>query len=123
MIATNVKYLRNFSGLNQTAFGQLFKATRGMIDTYERGVAKPSVDFIRALAEHYNISVDVLMKKDLRLNPGLMYANASGIEVTANNADDLLRAKDEMIKELRQQIKYLQKQNDDLMKALAGKSS
>jgi len=108
MIGSNVKYLRNYAGLNQTEFGKLFNCTRGMIDTYERSVAKPSLEFLNKLAKRFNLPLEVITQKDLQMNPGLLYAGASVEEQKQSINSSLLAAKDEQIKMLKEQNKFLQ---------------
>lgn len=114
MISENIKFLRQYSGLSQAEFGKKFKLTRGMVDSYERNVAAPSAATVKEIADHYNLSLDTIHDKDIKANPGLMFAN-NGINDLLNvKESDLLKAKDELIKELRQHIKYLQAQNETL---------
>lgn len=119
MIATNIKYLRKFSGLNQTSFGKIFNCTRGMIDSYERGKAKPSTDFIMKLSVHYNLAIQILISKDLSINPGLIFSGLPVNKLKELATDDLLKSKDDLIKELRAQIKYLENQNEILIASIS----
>ncbi len=118
MIGKNVKFLRNYSGLNQTEFGKLFGITRGMIDTYEREKAKPSFELLNRVAKHFNLSLEAITQKDLTMNPGLLYSGASVEEQKSVVNGDLLAAKDEQIKLLKEQNKFLQEQVKDLTRQL-----
>lgn len=124
-LASNIKFLRNYTHLSQTEFGKIFNKTRSNIDSYERGNARPDEETQQLIAAHFNISVEVLFQKDLKLNPGLMFAGASVPGMKAIVSDDTIKAKDETIKELKDQIKmlkdqvaFLQQQNDRLLKKL-----
>lgn len=110
MLGSNIKQIRNYSGLSQSEFANKFNLTRGQIDSYERNIAKPSIATIKAIAEHYGLSIEVISTKDLKLNPGLLYPRAPIQQVSQTKYDDLLKAKDELIKEQREIIKFLQKQ-------------
>jgi transcriptional regulator with XRE-family HTH domain len=106
MIATNLKQLRAHAGLNQTEFGKLFDASRGMIDTYESGRSEPSYEFIKKVAEHFKISLDIITYKDLAVNPG--YIKPGAVIQNESNHLETIRAKDEMISMLKRQVKDLQ---------------
>lgn len=123
MLGKNIKYLRNYENLSQTAFGKLFKykgepVTRGMIDSYEREVCKPDNVVLEQIAERYKLNIETLRTKDLSLNPGLVHSGAFTLD---NHTADLLKAKDELIKQLKGQVKYLEEQNQVLLKQLSKK--
>lgn len=109
VLASNIKFLRNSSKLNQTEFGKLFNLTRGQVDSYERGKAKPSIPCVNAIAKHYSITIELLNSKDLKLNPGLIYNEANASQYGEVSFKELLKAKDDLIKEQRETIKFLQK--------------
>ena len=110
-IHANIKFLRNYTKLSQAQFGDLFGKSRSNIDSYERGTP-PSEDLLGKISKHFNISVDTLLYKDLQSNPGLMLGG------NGNNIDDILKTKDELIKELKKQIQFLQTQNETLLKKI-----
>lgn len=105
MIDRNLKYLRSAEDLTQADFGSLFDASRGMIDTYEKGRAQPSHELICKVAKHFNISLDDMTYTDLSLNPGLV---TPGGPIQQDNKDEMLKAKDEMIAMLKDQVRDLQ---------------
>lgn len=114
----NIKFLRNYTRTTQQQFGNLFQKSRSNIDSYERGNARPTEEFITALSNHFNISLDVLINRDLQTNPGLMFSGSSVQDQKNSSVEDLIKAKDETIKDLRQQVKYLQEQYNQLVKKL-----
>lgn len=123
---SNLKYLRNFSDLTQAEFGKLFKKyncekSRSNIDSYERGNARPDEAFQAGVSKHYNIPLEVLIHKDLKLNPGLMFTAASVTDQKNLASEDVIRAKDDLIRELKAQNKKLQEQNESLIKQLLKK--
>jgi transcriptional regulator with XRE-family HTH domain len=123
MVGKNIKYLRNYDNLSQTAFGKLFKykgepVTRGMIDSYEREVCKPDTIVLEQIAERYKLSIETIRSKDISLNPGLVHAGAFTLD---SHTVDLLKAKDELIKQLKAQVKYLEEQNQVLLRQLSKK--
>jgi transcriptional regulator with XRE-family HTH domain len=115
---SNIKFLRNYTRTTQEQFGKLFGKTRSNIDSYERGNAKPDEAFQKAVADHFNISLEVLLYKDLVKNPGLMFSGSSVNDQHTGKFEDLIKAKDETIKELKAQVKYLQEQYNQLLKKL-----
>nr|WP_255724086.1 helix-turn-helix transcriptional regulator [Terrimonas ginsenosidimutans] len=106
----NIKFLRQYSQLTQAAFGELFGKSRTNIDGWERGKAKPDEAFQLALAKHFNISMETLLQKNLNANPGLLKGD--------QKENDTIKAKDELIKILREQVKKLEAQNDALLSKL-----
>lgn len=80
-LGSNIKFLRNYSGLNQTDFAKLFNLTRGKVDSYERNVAKPSITTINAIAVHYGLAIELLHSKNLNANPGLLNSGMSVPEI------------------------------------------
>lgn len=122
-LPNNIRFLRKTSRLSQEKFGALFGATRGMIDSYERTVAPPSHEFIKKLSNYYNISITNLTEKDLQANPGLL--NTGKNDNSGGGESDIIKAKDELIKELRQQLKFSQQQierQNEIIETLTKKS-
>lgn len=104
MLDKNIKHLRSLAGLSQAAFGEPFGASRSMIDSYERNNAKPSSEMLQAIASHYHITIEALLTRDLSKKS--VYANSLSI---GNAVDtDIVQVKDEVIAELRRQVKSLQ---------------
>jgi transcriptional regulator with XRE-family HTH domain len=104
MLDTNIKHLRNIDALSQSSFGERFGASRSMIDSYERGNAKPSNEMLQAIASYYHITIDALLTKDLSNKN--VFRNA--MRLTSTTDTDLLQAKEEIIVELRRQIRNQQ---------------
>ncbi|HJU45686.1 MAG TPA: helix-turn-helix transcriptional regulator [Chitinophagaceae bacterium] len=104
MLDKNIKHLRQLDDLSQSSFGERFGASRSMIDSYERGNAKPSSDTLKTIAAYYGITIDALLTKDL--SNKTVFRNAMCLTSTTDS--DLLQAKDEVIAELRRQVKSQQ---------------
>lgn len=122
---SNLKFLRDYTRTTQAEFGKLFGKTRSNIDSYERGNARPDEGVLLAISKHFNLPLEVLISKDLKMNPGLMFAGNSANQLKAVASDDAIKAKDETIRELKLQIKdlqtqiqFLQNQNNSLLKKL-----
>lgn len=118
MTGSNIKHLRNHINESQTVFGKRFNLTRGMVDSYEREVAKPDNETLEAIATHFRLTPEIMRSKDLKLNPGLLH---TGAFTQDGYASDLLKAKDDLIIQLKERIKFLEEQNQTLLKQLSKK--
>jgi transcriptional regulator with XRE-family HTH domain len=121
-LSTNIKFLRKADGnLSQTEWGKKFNLTRGMVDSYEREVAKPDNITLQSIASHYKLSIEILVNKSLPENPGLLYAGEilNSNQQGTGQQKDILKAKDELIASLQNTIKFQQKQIEQLTAALA----
>lgn len=67
-IGKNLRKIRHLKGLNQSQFADLFGLTRASIGAYEEGRAEPKISTIIEIANHFSISVDLLLKKELKVN-------------------------------------------------------
>lgn len=104
MLDKNIKHLRKIEGLSQVAYGRIFGASRSMIDSYERGNAQPGSEMLQAIAAHHGVTMEALLNRDLSKKS--VYMNA--VRITSTTDTDLIQAKDEMIAELRRQLKNQQ---------------
>lgn len=64
-ISLNIKVLREKNNLSQAAFGRLFDIKTQAISHYERGENLPKIDTLIKISEHYNLSLDELVTKNL----------------------------------------------------------
>lgn len=64
--AQNLKFLREKIGESLVGVARRFKVSYMTISRYENGECQPSLEMLINLADFYNISVDDLLKKDLR---------------------------------------------------------
>ena len=67
-IGKNIRKIRHLKGLNQSQFADIFGLTRASIGAYEEGRAEPKISTIIEIANHFSISVDLLLKKELKVN-------------------------------------------------------
>jgi transcriptional regulator with XRE-family HTH domain len=105
----NVKLIRLVCGETQPVFGSRFNATKAMIVSYERGVARPNDLFINRLAQFAGVSVKKLMEvrlteKDLKLDIGDMVYPAKEDKDKSSSNDYV---KDELIRSLKSQVELL----------------
>lgn len=71
----NIKKIRVLKNLSQQDFGDLFEISRGSIGSYEEGRAEPKIETVIKIANHYNISLEKLLTKELTVNDVSHFAN------------------------------------------------
>jgi transcriptional regulator with XRE-family HTH domain len=67
-IGKNIKKIRTVKKLSQAAFAELFNLARPSVGAYEEGRAEPKIDTILAMAGHFGLSTDALLRKELTVN-------------------------------------------------------
>ncbi len=67
-IGKNIKKIRSVKKINQADFADLFNLARASVGSYEEGRAEPKIDTVIAIANHFGISIDLLLKKELTVN-------------------------------------------------------
>lgn len=131
-ISLNIKYLYEKNKLTQNELGELFGLKNGVIGTYVRGKTNPQIETIQKICDHFKISLDDFINKDLRtlqqVEPGHYYNDpvigalsneAAGSMHTAPYLDiisDLrsqLADKNKIIKMLEDEVKRLRGEQDD----------
>lgn len=68
LIGKNIRKIRSVKGLSQAAFAEMFELTRASVGAYEEGRAEPKLDTIITIANHFGISLDLIVKKELTVN-------------------------------------------------------
>lgn len=68
VLKNNLKKLRKLKGLNQTEFAELFGLTRANIGSYEEGRAQPKTEILVQIAEHFGLSIEAFVNKELSVN-------------------------------------------------------
>lgn len=64
----NIKFLRERHGkMTQGNLAKIIGKSRSAISSYEDGRAEPDVNTLAAVATHFNVTIDQLVKTDLRL--------------------------------------------------------
>lgn len=125
-ISLNIKYLRSKENMDQQMLGEVIGVTRDVISSYEREKAVPKLEAIQAICQHFKITLDDFINKDLstlqKIEPGhyyndpligLLTQEQSGSMQSApyvNMINDLRAAnadKDKIIKMLEMEIKRL----------------
>ena len=67
-ISTNIKHLRALRGLTQEQLSKVSNKGYTAIGNWEKGIREPSAVDLANLANYFNVSIDDLIKKDLRFN-------------------------------------------------------
>lgn len=65
-IASNLRYLRQISGLKQRQLLDVFHIKRSTWSNYERGLTTPSIADLVAFCKYFKITLDQLILHDLR---------------------------------------------------------
>ncbi len=69
-IAENIKYLRKQKKLTQDELALKIGVKRSLIGSYEEGRAIPKLSLIQAMAYYFNVALNDLLDKDLRVHEG-----------------------------------------------------
>lgn len=67
-IGKNIKKIRAVRKLSQAAFADSFNLARPSVGAYEEGRSEPKIDTIIAIANHFSLSTDALLRKELTVN-------------------------------------------------------
>lgn len=131
-ISLNIRYLCKENKLTQKEFGEIFGLKQNVISSYIKESATPKVETIQMICDHFKISLDDFINKDLRtlqqVEPGHYYNDpvigalsneAAGSMHTAPYLDiisDLrsqLADKNKIIKMLEDEVKRLRGEQDN----------
>ncbi|HEV7381375.1 MAG TPA: helix-turn-helix transcriptional regulator [Dyadobacter sp.] len=66
IVSSNIKYLRKLSGLTQEQFANKIDIKRSLLGAYEEARANPNLTNLENMASAFGISVDILIKSDLK---------------------------------------------------------
>ena len=66
IVSDNMKYLRKLHGMTQDQFARRMGIKRASVGAYEEQRANPNIDVLKTMSKLFNVSVDDLLKKDLR---------------------------------------------------------
>lgn len=67
-IGKNIKKIRSIKKISQANFAEIFDLNRGSVGAYEEGRAEPKLDTIIQIANHFSLSIDLLLNKELQVN-------------------------------------------------------
>jgi transcriptional regulator with XRE-family HTH domain len=66
IVSNNIKYLRRLNGLTQEQFARKIGIKRSLLGAYEEARANPNLTNLKNMAATFGVSVDSLLKNDLR---------------------------------------------------------
>jgi transcriptional regulator with XRE-family HTH domain len=66
IVSNNIKYLRRLNGLTQEQFARKIAIKRSLLGAYEEARANPNLTNLKNMATAFGITVDNLLKNDLR---------------------------------------------------------
>ncbi|WP_025761519.1 helix-turn-helix domain-containing protein [Dyadobacter tibetensis] len=66
IVSNNIKYLRRLNGLTQEQFAKKIAIKRSLLGAYEEARANPNITNLKNMAAAFGVSVDNLLKNDLR---------------------------------------------------------
>ncbi|PWJ59037.1 DNA-binding XRE family transcriptional regulator [Dyadobacter jejuensis] len=66
IVSNNIKYLRRLNGLTQEQFARKIGIKRSLLGAYEEARANPNITNLKNMAASFGVSVDNLLKNDLR---------------------------------------------------------
>lgn len=66
IVSNNIKYLRRLNGLTQEQFARKIGIKRSLLGAYEEARANPNLTNLKNMANAFGVSVDNLLKNDLR---------------------------------------------------------
>jgi len=75
LFADNIKLLRKRKHLSQDAVAKQLDLTRSSLSGYENSTAQAPYDVLIKLSNFYNISIDIILKKDLSIIPDKSLSN------------------------------------------------
>lgn len=66
MLSQNLKYLRKKNNVSQQILGDRIGVGRSTVGDYERGRYEPDISTMISIVDYFNISIDVLLRKNLK---------------------------------------------------------
>ncbi|SDX35206.1 XRE family transcriptional regulator [Hymenobacter psychrophilus] len=67
-VGKNIRKIRTVKKLSQAAFAELFGLARPSVGAYEEGRSEPKMETLLQIAQHFGLSVDLLLTKELTIN-------------------------------------------------------
>ena len=67
-IGKNIRKIRSVKKLSQADFAELFNLSRTSVGAYEEGRAEPKINNLIEIANHFGLTVDDLLTKELTVN-------------------------------------------------------
>ena len=77
-IGNAIQNIRKNGGLTQEAFGSIFHVTRQAVSNWETGKTYPDLQVLVDISQHFDISLDTLLKEDAKLIMAIDRERAAG---------------------------------------------
>ncbi len=88
VIGKNIKKIRSAQKISQNEFSDLFSVSRASVGSYEEGRAEPRIDTVISIANHFSLSIDTLLTKELTFDE-LYQLNIIEHDTSAEDAERL----------------------------------
>jgi len=72
-IGKNIKKIRSVTKLSQAEFAKIFNLARPSVGAYEEERSEPKIDTLIEITNHFGISIDLILKKELSINEILSF--------------------------------------------------
>ncbi len=101
LLAKNLKYLRKANKISQQELADILGLKRTTLGDYERSTSNPSIQTLIQLAEHFDITVDQLLKDKIYNNEYTIVEDSNqkilaiSVDKSNNNLIDLVESKAE----------------------------
>ncbi len=93
-LGKNIKKIRTIQKLSQASFGEIFGLSRASIGAYEEGRAEAKLDVIIQIANHFSITVDSLVNREVTVN------ELSHFNIFEQNVGEKINIGDELLKNI-----------------------
>ena len=84
-IHTNIKFLRKQKGWTQEQLATELDIKRSLIGSYEEGRAKPNYEVLGTISAQFKVSIDNLIKYDLRLTQRVPIFSEEQLDIAGKN--------------------------------------
>ncbi|MFY0686795.1 MAG: LexA family transcriptional regulator [Cyclobacteriaceae bacterium] len=119
-VGQNIKKIRQARKISQAEFASLFNLARPSIGAYEEGRSEPKIETLIQMANHFNISIDVLLNRELTVSDIYSFDKVNKkLDRVHNLKETSKRTASVPIVNINQYVDYLVNyQNNDFLKRL-----
>lgn len=106
-ISLNIKHLIVKNKLSQKEFGELFGLKQAVVSAYIREVSNPQLETLIQISNHFEVSIDDLLKSDLSEKselPVSNYINESDSCKLCEMYERMIEDKDKLIEALEREL-------------------
>jgi transcriptional regulator with XRE-family HTH domain len=91
-IGKNIKKIRTIKKISQADFAKKFNLARPSVGAYEEGRSEPKIDTIIQISKTYNLSIDLLLTRELSLNDLFHFDTIHKKLAVSDNSERALRS-------------------------------